>query len=253
MSDANLVSLEVGAGLQQASGEFSSPGRLQTNILADRERAVLNRLCRKLPRWITPDHLTAIGSVGAAIASIGYIASNLRPEFLFLASLGVAINWFGDLLDGSLARHRAITRPRYGYFLDHSVDAINNLVLALGLGLCPYVSLDAALFLLCSYYLLSIQVFLTAQVNRKFNLTYLYVGPTELRVLAVAFNFVIYFVGPVDIPILASKISLYSVMVAFEATAFVAVFIVEAFATAQKLKREDKRAPMAAPRSILSD
>ena len=149
---------------------------------------MLDSLCRKMPRWVTPDRLTAVGTIGAASSALGYVASNWRPEFLFLASFGVVVNWFGDSLDGSLARHRRIERARYGFFLDHSVDAINNLIFAVGLGLSPYVGMDAALFLLCAYYLLSINVFLTAQTNREFQLTYGYFGPTELRLLAIAFN-----------------------------------------------------------------
>ena len=113
-----------------------------------------------MPAWVTPDRLTAVGALGAIVTASGYVASRWAPGFLFLASLGIVMNWFGDSLDGSLARHRRVERPKYGYFLDHSVDAANNLVFAIGLGLSPYVSMAAALFLLCSYYLLSIRVFL---------------------------------------------------------------------------------------------
>ena len=102
---------------------------------------MLDGLCRRMPAWVTPDRLTALGFVGAAISGLGYVASNRSPLFLFLASLGMMVNWFGDSLDGSLARHRRIERPRYGYFLDHSIDAIDSLIFALGLGLSPYVGM----------------------------------------------------------------------------------------------------------------
>jgi len=242
--NAHHASLEraVDVGPQKPAHDFKSPHRIQTNILAQRERALLNRLCRHMPAWITPDHLTAIGSVGAAIASIGYIASNLRPEFLFVSCLGVLINWFGDSLDGSLARYRNIERPRYGFFIDHSTDAISNLIFALGLGLSPYVSMDAALFLLCGYYLLNIHTFLLSQVNRQLTLNYMHVGPTELRLLAIGFNVFVYFVGPVQIFLTGVKISVYSLMVAFEATAFIAVVLFDLYATAKKLKQQDESA-----------
>jgi archaetidylinositol phosphate synthase len=238
------VSLEraVDVGPRRPAPDFKSPDRIQTSILAQRERALLNRLCQRMPGWITPDHLTAIGSVGAAIASLGYIASNLRPEFLFVSSLGVFINWFGDSLDGSLARYRNIERPRYGFFVDHSTDAVNDLIFALGLGLSPYVGMDAALFLLCSYYLLSIHVLLLAQVDRQLTLNYLHVGPTELRLLAISFNLFIYIVGPIQFFLVGAKVSLYSLMVAFEATAFVAVVLFDLYATAKKLRRQDESA-----------
>ena len=244
MSNAGPVSLEQSgdAGPGKPLGDFRSPSRIQTSILAARERALLNWLCRKMPGWVTPDRLTAVGTIGATIASFAYVASNWRPEFLFLASLGVVVNWFGDSLDGSLARHRGVERPRYGFFLDHSVDAINNLVFAVGLGLSPYVSMDAALFLLCSYYLLSIHVFLSAQINRKFQLTYAYFGPTELRLLAIAFNCLIYVVGPYELNAIGSKSSIYSLLVLLEATVFVLVFVSDVYATARKLRAQDNSA-----------
>ena len=216
--------------------------RIQTNFLAAGERTLLDRLCRSLPGWVTPDRLTAVGWLGAALAALGYVACHWRPEFLFLASLGVAINWFGDSLDGSLARHRGVARPRYGYFLDHSVDALSMLVFAVGLGFSPYVNMTAALFWLCGYYLLGIQVFLSAQVNREFHLARVYVGPTELRLLTIAFNTAIYWMGPRTLTFGGSTVSVYSAMVLLEGVAFVTLFILDLYSTADKLRRQETRA-----------
>jgi phosphatidylglycerophosphate synthase len=240
--NANDVSLgqTVHVDPRNPARGFKSPDRIQTNILAKPERALLNRLCQRMPGWITPDRLTAIGSVGTVIASLGYIATNLRPEFLFVSSLGIFINWFGDSLDGSLARYRNIERPRYGFFVDHLTDAINNLIFAFGLGLSPYVSMESALFLLCSYYLLNIHVLLLSQVSHQFTLTYVYVGPTELRLLAIIFNTLIYFIGPLHVSLNGTEISVYSLMVAFEATAFVSVVLFDLCVTAKKLRRQDE-------------
>jgi phosphatidylglycerophosphate synthase len=192
-----------------------------------------------MPLWVTPDRLTAIGSAGAAIAALGYVGAHWRPEWLFASSFGIAVNWFGDSLDGSLARYRRMERPRYGFFLDHSVDAVNGLVFAIGLGLSPFVSMAAALLLLCSYYLLMMYVMLSAQVDREFPLTKIYVGPTELRLLAIAFNCTIYIVGPLKVSIAGAEVSVYSALVALEAIAFIAVFVIEVSVKARRLARED--------------
>ncbi len=199
-----------------------------------------------LPDWVTPDRLTAVGALGAIITASGYVASNWTPGFLFLASLGIVVNWFGDSLDGSLARHRRVERPKYGYFLDHSVDAANNLIFAIGLGLSPYVSMAAALFLLCSYYLLSIRVFLSAQVTRELDLTYACVGPTELRLLAIAFNCGVYLVGPLGLTVGGSEVSVYTLLVLLEATAFLAVFLAEVHAMARRLRLQEGEASLPA-------
>ena len=230
----------VDVGARETSVEFKSPNRIQTNILAGWERLVINRLCRHLPSWVAPDHLTAIGVAGAVICSLGYIGSNWRPEFLLLSSLGLVVNWFGDSLDGSLARYRKIERPRYGYFLDHSVDAFSLLIIALGLGLSPYVSMTAALFLLVGYYLLSIHVFISSQVVRELALTYISCGPTELRLVTIIFNSFVYAFGPLHFAAMGMMVSVYTLLVGLEGAVFITIFMFDVCGTMTKLKHADR-------------
>src|SRR5262245_23245369 len=98
-----------------------------------------------MPGWITPDRLTIIGLAGAIMAGPGYAASTRNPAFLWLASLGLLVNWFGDSLDGTLARHRRIERPRYGFYLDNAVDVVEQLIFAIGLGLSGIIYFELAL------------------------------------------------------------------------------------------------------------
>jgi archaetidylinositol phosphate synthase len=240
ISDSMLLGRAAGVGEPGIADDFKSPRRIQTSPLARGERALLNRLCRAMPGWVTSDHLTALAIVGAAICGAGYIASNWSPAFLFLSSLGLAVHWFGDSLDGSLARHRKLERPRYGYFLDHSVDAICFLMLTVGLGFSPYVSMDAALFLLAGYYLVSIYVFLYGQVVGKFRMTFLSVGATEFRLVTICFNLFIFIEGPFRLSFAGASVSLYSLLVGLEGAVFVATFIYAVLRTARKLRREDE-------------
>jgi archaetidylinositol phosphate synthase len=221
---------------EAASQAFRPPVRIQASLVSASERKLLDALCRRMPAWITPDRLTAIGALGMVVAAIGYVGSNWRPAFLFVASLGLAVNWFGDSLDGSLARFRCTERPRYGYFVDHSVDAFGFLVFAVGLGLSPYVGMPAALMLACGYFLLTISVLLSAQVNGAFLLSRAYFGPTELRLVTIAFNGAVYLFGPVDISVAGFDLSLWSCLVMLEAAAFVAVFATGVFAAARSLR-----------------
>jgi archaetidylinositol phosphate synthase len=135
-----------------------------------------------------PDHLTAIGFAGAVLAAAGYAASGSRPDFLWLSSLGLAINWLGDSLDGTVARLRGIERPRYGYYLDNSIDCISQLLLAFGIGLSGYVRFDLCLFALVAYLMVSALSFIRANVSNVFQITYAAVGPTEVRVGFVVLN-----------------------------------------------------------------
>ena len=82
--------------------------RIQQNLLAASERRLLNWLCSRLPPWVTPDRLTAAGMVGALAVFAGYCMSAIHVAWLWLAIGGYVLQWFGDSLDGSLARYRQI-------------------------------------------------------------------------------------------------------------------------------------------------
>lgn len=165
--------------------EIAPIDRIQENMLARAERRVLNRLCAAMPAWVSPDKLTFFGMIGAAMILAGYLASNVAPTWLWLSIAGFVVHWFGDSLDGSLARFRKIERPRYGYFLDHSCDGLATAMIVCGIGLSPYVSMEAALMGLAGYLLLSIHAFLSVRVLGELPLTYLNLGPTEVRVILV--------------------------------------------------------------------
>jgi archaetidylinositol phosphate synthase len=163
-------------------GALPSIARSNTGLFQPLERPASTWLAPRIPGWITPDHLTAIGFGGAVVTAIGYAASGSRPSLLWLASLGLVINWFGDSLDGTVARLRRIERPRYGYYLDSAIDCIAQLLLAIGIALSGYVRLDLCLLTLVAYQMVSSLSFIRAQVSDVFQLTYAAVGPTEVRV-----------------------------------------------------------------------
>lgn len=173
--------------------------RIQENMLARAERRLLTWLCARMPRWVTPDRLTFFGLFGALLVFAGYLASNADANWLWLCIAGYAVHWFGDSLDGSLARFRKIERPRYGYFLDHSCDGVATTLVLVGIGLTPYIEMEAALIALAGYLLLSIHAFLSVRVLGELRLSYLNLGPTELRLILVTLTLAMYFVGPTKI------------------------------------------------------
>src|SRR5262245_24038819 len=109
-----------------------------------------------LPAWVTPDRLTALGVFGAAVVFAGSLLSNRDPAFLWLANLGLVIHWLGDSLDGTLARVRGSERPKLGFVMDQSVDVVGDILIMAGLGLSPFVRLDAALLALVGYHALTV-------------------------------------------------------------------------------------------------
>lgn len=169
--------------------------RIQENLVARVERRALNWLCAHMPRGVSPDMLTAFGMFGALMVFGGYLGSNLDRNWLWLSVAGYLVHWFGDSLDGSLARFRKIERPRYGYFLDHSCDGFATTLLVVGIGLTPYVELEVALVALAGYLLMSIHAFLLVRVMGELRLSYMNAGPTELRMVLIALTLTMYFMG----------------------------------------------------------
>jgi phosphatidylglycerophosphate synthase len=159
-----------------------------TFLLAEPERRLLRAIAARLPAAVNSDHLTALGVLGAVGAGAAYALSVVSPAWIWAASLMLAVQWFGDSLDGTLARVRCAERPRYGYYLDHIVDAFSTAVIGLGIGLSPYVDLGVAVGLVVVYLVLSINVYLESAVFGVFRLAYGRVGPTELRIILVAAN-----------------------------------------------------------------
>jgi len=212
--------------------------RVQSNIVAVRERQLLNWLCARMPARVTPDGLTIFGVAGAFTVLAGYAGSRSDPWFLWLATLGYVIHWFGDSLDGSLARHRRIERPKYGYFLDHSVDAFCNLLIMAGLGLTLYVRMDVALFVLIGYYMLCMYVFLNNHVTGMFQLSFLALGPTELRIGLIGINTWMFTQGKIGGVIGGEFFSAYDVALICVGVGFVAVFTYRMMVTIMELRRE---------------
>ena len=162
--------------------------RIQTSVLNALEKKVLVWLAERQPRWITSDILTYIGTFGAVVIAAGYILSAWNINFLWLSSLGFIINWYGDSLDGTLARVRKTQRPVYGYYLDHTIDAINEVLIFVGIGLSGLMHLDIALLALVMYLLMTINVSINAHLKKEFKLTYASMGPTEFRIIMIVIN-----------------------------------------------------------------
>ena len=162
--------------------------RIQTSVLNALEKKVLVWLAQRQPKWVTSDMLTYIGVFGAVVIAAGYILASRNINFLWLSSLGFIINWYGDSLDGTLARVRKTQRPVYGYYLDHTVDAINEVMIFVGVGLSGLMHLEIALLALVMYLLMTINVSINAHLKKEFKLTYASMGPTEFRIIMIIIN-----------------------------------------------------------------
>ena len=169
---------------RQSLREKANPDRINNTLLGGIETRVVHWFVDIAPDWVNPDMMTLIGMLGSICTLVGYILSARSPWFLWLASFGFFLNWFGDSTDGNMARIRHIERPRYGYFVDHSLDTITMLMVFLGIGFTPYVRMDVALLTLIAYLMMNIYVYVNTQVHKKFQLSFAMLGPTEGRLTA---------------------------------------------------------------------
>ena len=174
--------------MPKSTTEFRDAVRQQESLLAPLERRCLHWLARRMPARVNPDHLTLLGFAAMFLAGASYALSQWWPPFLLVANLWLAVNWFGDSLDGTLARVRNRQRPRYGFYVDHIVDAFGTLFLISGLAISGYMAEGVAFALLVAFFLLSINVYLATYTLGTFQLSFWKLSPTEARILLAVGN-----------------------------------------------------------------
>ena len=162
--------------------------REESFLLAVPEKRFLRWVAGRLPRWVLPDDMTALGVVAALAIAVAYQLSNDGSGWLWAASALLVVQWVGDSLDGTLARVRGIERPTYGYYLDHLVDAIATAAIGIGLGLSPYMLLSVGTLIVVAYLILSINVYLESFAFNRFSIGYGKIGPTEIRLILILLN-----------------------------------------------------------------
>jgi phosphatidylglycerophosphate synthase len=145
-------------------------------------------MARHAPRWLSSDHLTLLGLVAQVGAGAGYALSRYNRWALLLVILCVVLNWFGDSMDGTLARVRRQPRPRYGFYVDHMVDVFGAVALMCGLGFSGYLHWQTAVAMLTAFLLLSSESYLATYTLSRFELSQGMFGPTEIRLLLIAGN-----------------------------------------------------------------
>ncbi len=197
--------------------------RIQTSVLNALEKKVLVWLAERQPAWMTSDILTLIGTFGSLVIAAGYILSSMNINWLWLSSLGFVINWYGDSLDGTLARVRKCQRPVYGYYLDHTVDAVNEVIMFVGIGLSGLVHLELALSVLVLYLLMTVNVSINAHLKKEFRLTYAKMGPTEFRIIMILINTLFALIRPLRD--FSHEVVIFGHEISFGAMDYIAVVI----------------------------
>jgi archaetidylinositol phosphate synthase len=173
---------------REATTSFTNAERELNGVTASVEKKALLWLAARTPAWVHPDHLTGLGLLAMLMAGLAYRWSAETPALLHLVNVALVMNWLGDSLDGTLARFRDRCRPRYGFYVDHLVDALGALFLLGGLAFSGFMGERIALALLIAYFLVSINIYLATYTLGVFKISFGPVGGTELRLLLALGN-----------------------------------------------------------------
>jgi phosphatidylglycerophosphate synthase len=213
--------------------------RINDIFLGPIERPALQYFCKIAPAWMTPDTMTIIGIIGSLIIAAGYILASKNLAFLWLASAGYLVNWYGDSMDGSLARYRKIERPKYGYYVDHIVDSVNEFIVIMALGISSLVHFEIAALTLIGYLLLSVHTFLRTYVDDVFKISFGKLGPTEVRVIIILINTIVFFLGNPQFDVVFNwTLSLYDLLLLVVIGLLYFIFFTTIISTGRELARK---------------
>lgn len=171
-----------------SAGAFTNANRVNHSLTASIEKRALHWMAERMPQWVTSDQLTILGLGAQVGAGTFYALSRYNRYALLLVILCLALNWFGDSMDGTLARVRRQQRPRYGFYVDHMVDIFGSVALMCGLGLSGFLHWQTAIAMLIAFLLLSSESYLATYTLSCFQLSQGIFGPTEIRILLIIGN-----------------------------------------------------------------
>jgi archaetidylinositol phosphate synthase len=211
--------------------------RVQTSVLAAAEKRLLIRIAQHLPVWVSSDRLTVLGGLAMLAVGASYWLSARHPAALVLVVVFLGINWFGDSLDGTVARVRNCQRPRYGFYVDHVLDTLGVLFILAGLGLSGFMTPMVAAIVLAAYYLLSIEIYLATAVLRTFRMGFVGFGPTELRILLAIGTLALF--DHARVTLAGRSFLLFDVGGVIAAAGMVAFFLVSAVRNTRALYKEE--------------
>jgi archaetidylinositol phosphate synthase len=174
------------------NASFRDATRLQHSLLALPEKRLLHWLADRMPGSLNADHLTFLGFAAQWLTGLSYALSRWNRSWLVAGIIFLALNWFGDSLDGTLARVRRQQRPRYGFYVDHMLDSIGSVALLGGMALSGYMAPGIAFALLVLFLLMSIQSYLATYTMGEFQMSFWSFGPTELRLLLITGNLALF-------------------------------------------------------------
>jgi phosphatidylglycerophosphate synthase len=206
------------------------------------EKPLLIWMAHRLPAWVTPDHLTVLGIFAAFVTFAGLAMIRVSPWWVMLSNAGFVLHWWADSLDGTLARVRKREREQYGHFVDHICDAFTTAVICVGLGISALVHPGIGLAAAIGYLLMNVLAHLVSYVDGVFQISYGRIGPTEIRIIAMAGTTLCAFWNPLLVRFAGKAYALADLLTFTVAAGLFVVFVVSSIKKAVELDKRDKAA-----------
>jgi len=213
--------------------------RVNHSLTYPLEKPVLMWLAARMPGRINSDHMSLLGFLGSLLTGVSYLLAKNAPVFLWVAAAGFVLNWFGDSLDGTLARYRKLERPRYGYFLDHSIDGICITIVLTCLGFSGYSRIELAWGVNLLYLLMIVYTTLTNFTSRNFQISFALIGPTEIRILAITASIWLYFNDARFIHLGFIDINVFEAILLLLIVVFIPIYLLSTVTQIRRLAKED--------------
>ena len=164
--------------------------------LARAEKRFIDYCVPRFPPWIEGYHLTLTTVLwSAGLIFSGYLAKQ-DIGWLWFASGMLFMQWFTDSFDGALGRYRDTGIPKWGFYMDHFLDFIFMCSILIGYAvLFEGLYRNIFLVLIPIFGAFMVNSYLSFAATTEFKITFLGMGPTELRLLIIILNTMIIIFG----------------------------------------------------------
>lgn len=213
--------------------------RVNLAITAKIEDTFLYHAVKCVPRWISPDMLTLIALASAIVGGVTYIWAEKNLTLLLIINICLIVHWLADSLDGRLARYRKESKEKYGYYIDHMLDAFSAAFFIGGITTSTLTETTAWVWVLSLMLLTMIHAYLKTKISKIFELSMQQLGPTEARFGLIIINFILLVVGNPHFNIYTIPLTLLDIIGWSIVVGFLIVLVPQIFKTAIQLNRED--------------
>jgi len=166
--------------------KFAGDVKKGKNILYGPETWLKNKLIPFVPKKIQTYHLTLTTILWSILVIVFSFLALKKIQWLWGVCLMIFLQYITDLLDGEIGRRRNTGLIKWGYYMDHFLDYIFLCsMLASFFIILPVEYKLYQFFILILFGAFMVNSFLSFASTNEFQIAYLGIGPTEIRIVFI--------------------------------------------------------------------